>query len=118
MYKQAIIVRTDLKMGKGKIATQVAHASLGAYRIAKSKKRHRDAVKVWEGVSEKKVVLKVGNLRKLKSLHSKAKALKIPCMLIRDAGHTQLKPGTITALGVGPAEEGRIDRITKDLKLL
>lgn len=118
MYKQAIVVRTDLKMGKGKIATQVAHASLGAYRTAKSKKSYRDIVRFWEGVSEKKVVLKVSDLKKLKSLYSKAKGMKIPCVMIRDAGHTQLKPGTITALGIGPAEENKIDKITKDLKLL
>lgn len=118
MYKQAIVVRTDLKMGKGKIATQAAHASLGAYRAAKSKRRCRDAVRFWEGVNEKKVVLKVSGLRKLKALHTKAKGMKLPVVMIRDAGRTQLKPGTITALGIGPAEEGKIDRITKDLKLL
>jgi PTH2 family peptidyl-tRNA hydrolase len=118
VYKQAIVVRTDLKMGKGKIATQVAHASLGAYRTAKSKRRYKNIVGFWEGVNEKKVVLKVGSLRRLKSLHDKAKRMRLPAVLIRDAGHTQVKPGTITCIGIGPAEEKRIDEITKDLKLL
>jgi PTH2 family peptidyl-tRNA hydrolase len=38
--------------------------------------------------------------------------------LITDAGSTQIAPGTKTCLGVGPAEEKEIDKITKDLKLL
>ena len=30
--KQAIVMRTDLKMGKGKIAAQCCHGSIGSYK--------------------------------------------------------------------------------------
>lgn len=113
MYKQVIVVRVDLKMGKGKIATQACHASVGAI-----KKANKTAVKRWERSGEKKVVLKIGSLKQLKSLCNRAKKMRFPCFLVKDAGLTQLKRGTTTCLGIGPAEEERIDRLTKKLKLL
>jgi len=111
--KQAILIRTDLKMGKGKIATQAAHASLEAY-----KKADKNIIKKWEEEGSKKVVLKVSSLKELLKFKKKADQLKIPYALIIDAGLTQLKKGTITCLGLGPDEEEKIDKITKKLKLL
>jgi PTH2 family peptidyl-tRNA hydrolase len=112
-YKQAIVVRKDLDIGKGKLAAQVAHASLGAVRIAK-----KDIANAWEEEGAKKVVLKAENLRMLNTLHKGAREMKLPCYFVRDAGLTQLDPGTVTCLGIGPAEEKDIDKVTKGLKLL
>ena len=111
--KQAIIVRTDLKMGKGKMAVQVAHASLGAL-----KKANKATVAIWEREGGKKVVLKVSNLQALKSLHRKAKTARLPCFMVRDAGLTQIKRGSVTAVGIGPVPDEKIDKIIKKLKLL
>jgi len=111
--KQAIVVRNDIKMGKGKLATQVAHASVGSMMRASKK-----VVKEWEREGGKKVVLKVENLGELKALYEKAEKSKLLCFVVRDAGKTQLRPGTITCLGIGPDKEREIDKITKDLKLL
>jgi PTH2 family peptidyl-tRNA hydrolase len=112
-YKQAIVVRTDLNLGKGKLAAQVAHAAVGSMKEANGY-----AVRSWQREGGKKVVLKVAGMRRLSSLRKKAKSLKLPNYLVRDAGLTQLKPGTVTCLGIGPAEEEKIDEITKKLKLL
>jgi len=111
-YKQAIILRKDLKMGKGKLIAQACHASLEAV-----KKSNKKILRNWEREGSKKVVLKVENLRKMKKIYEKAKKAKLPCSLIKDAGKTQLKKGTITALAIGPANEKKIDKITKKLKL-
>ena len=111
--KQAILIRTNLKMGKGKIASQCAHASVGAY--LKAKKYNKDR---WIKEGMKKVVLKVSNEKELKDLQKIAKKEKLACDLIRDAGLTQIEPGTTTALGIGPAEDNEIDKITRKLKLL
>jgi len=111
--KQAILVRTDLKMGKGKIAAQSAHASFAAF--LKSNKKNREK---WMKEGMKKVVLKVANERELRKFYRDAKKDKLPCEFIRDAGLTQTKPGTITALGIGPANDKKIDKITGKLKLL
>jgi len=113
MYKQVIVVRRDLGMDKGKIAAQVAHASLEAY-----KKTDESIRKLWEEGGSKKIVLKVESLKKLIELKEKVKGLRIPYAIIRDAGKTQVEPGTVTSIGIGPVEEGLIDNITKDLKLL
>jgi len=113
MYKQVIAVRKDLKLGKGKLAVQVAHASLESY-----KKSSPDSRSEWESEGSKKVVVKAEGLKELIELQRKAKSLGLPCSLIRDAGKTQLEPGTVTALGIGPDSEERIDRVTGGLKIL
>jgi PTH2 family peptidyl-tRNA hydrolase len=113
MYKQVIVVRKDLKMDKGKIAAQVAHASLEAYKKAETK-----GVVEWEAEGMKKVVVGVKDIREFMRIKEKVKRAKIPYSVIRDAGRTQLRPGVVTAMGIGPAKEELIDKITKDLKLL
>ena len=111
--KQAIVIRADLKMGKGKIAAQAAHASLGALKKAK-----RSDAAEWESAGGKKVVLKVSSLQELKSVQREAKAAGLPIFLVLDAGLTQVASGSMTALGIGPAPDQKVDRIIKDLKLL
>jgi PTH2 family peptidyl-tRNA hydrolase len=112
MYKQAIILRKDIKMSVGKAISQAVHAALGAVNLA-----DKAEVENWEREGGKKIVLKVGSLKELKNLYLKAKKLRLPCFLVRDAGLTQLKPGTVTALAIGPAKEEDIDRVTGKLKL-
>ncbi|MCX8190674.1 MAG: peptidyl-tRNA hydrolase Pth2 [Candidatus Aenigmarchaeota archaeon] len=113
VLKQVIIVRKDLKWGKGKLATHVAHASLeSALQV------EREKLEKWREMGAKKVVLKVKDLEELKKIEKKLKENKIPYVKISDAGLTQLKKGTITCIGIGPIEEKKIDKITGKLKLL
>ncbi len=107
------MVRTDLDLGKGKLAAQVAHASLEAYLRASE-----DSKRKWLTEGQKKIVLKVENEERLVDIFEKAKRAGLPSTLIQDAGLTQIPPGTKTAVGIGPAEEERIDRITGELPLL
>lgn len=113
--KQAIVVRADLNMGKGKIAAQVAHASLEAFE--KTKRRRPAWVKKWEESGKAKIVLKVFSEEELMRFYKKVKA-ELPAVLIRDAGLTQIKSNTATCFGVGPAPEEKIDRYLGKLKLL
>jgi peptidyl-tRNA hydrolase len=114
--KQVIVVRKDLELSKGKLAVQVAHASLGAYERANLTRKQY--VEDWKLEGQKKVVLSVDTLSELKELHKKAMALKLPTCLIQDAGLTEIEPGTVTALGIGPAPEAEIDKITGSLSTL
>lgn len=112
-YKQIIIVRNELKMPKGKLAAQVAHASVEAVM-----KANETILKKWLNQGQKKVVLKVESEKELVIFFQRAKDLDIPASLITDAGHTVLKPGTKTCVGIGPCIEEKVDLLTKDLKML
>ncbi len=116
MYKQTIVIRADLKMGKGKLAAQSSHASLSAYK--KVGRIYPEVAKAWEQEGQMKVVLKVGSEQELLEYFQRAKDAGIPCELIRDAGHTQLEPGTITCFAAGPWKEEELDEIFGNLKLL
>ncbi|QCC51481.1 peptidyl-tRNA hydrolase Pth2 [Halapricum salinum] len=110
--KQAIVARADIGMGEGKLAAQVAHASLKAFQDASTSAR-----KEWQGSGQKKIVLEANSESELFALAEKAKTEGIPHAIVRDAGHTQLDPGTVTALAVGPAADDRVDAVTGDLSL-
>ncbi len=110
MLKQAIILRKDLKMGAGKACAQSSHASVAAFLRAGEKEE-------WLAQGMKKVVLRVSSEGELRVLFKEAKKAKLPAVLIEDAGLTQLEPGTATALGIGPAGEKEVDKLTGKLKL-
>jgi PTH2 family peptidyl-tRNA hydrolase len=114
--KQVIIVRIDLDMGKGKLGTQIAHASVLSF--LKAEKTDKSIAAAWLSSGQKKIVLKVEDEDALQKLCAAFDYKRIPCALVNDAGLTQLPPGTTTALGVGPWKSGDIDQFTGRLKLL
>ena len=111
--KQAMIVRTDLKMGKGKIAAQCCHGAIGAY-----KKSPQDKIRKWENEAYAKVVLKVKTKDELLELKKLADQNGISSYLVVDAGRTQIPTSSVTVLALGPDEDKIIDEVTGDLKLL
>jgi PTH2 family peptidyl-tRNA hydrolase len=115
-FKQVVVLRTDIKMSKGKLAVQACHASVSALEAAR--KSHRNWVKFWFDEGQKKVVAKVKNVESLEELRRHAEKIGLPNALIEDRGLTELPPGTITALGIGPAPDEIIDKVTRDLTLL
>lgn len=115
-YKQTILVRTDLKMGRGKACAQVAHASLGSAELAS--KAAPKWLNAWKREGQKKVVLKVTGEGEILEFYDRAKKAGLPCYLVKDAGLTELPPGTMTALGIGPAPNELADKITGELRLL
>jgi len=110
--KQAIVARRDIGMGEGKLAAQVAHASLMAFQDAGPK-----AQSAWQGEGQTKIVLGVDSEADLFELADVANREGLPHAVVRDAGRTQLDPGTVTALAVGPGEDNVVDKVTGDLSL-
>ncbi len=113
MYKQVILVRMDLKLKPGKLAAQVAHASLEA-----ALKSNKKILSAWLNEGGKKVVLEAKDEKELHAFKQEADSENLKNALIRDAGHTVLAPGTITCLGIGPDNEEKIDKVTGKLKIL
>lgn len=112
----AIVVRDDLKLSKGKLSAQVAHAAVSC--AIKSENNNNKYFSEWFSEGQKKVVLKIDDLDSLIKVFNEAKSVGLITELIKDAGLTEIPPGTITVLGIGPAPEDEIDRIVGDLKLL
>jgi len=115
-YKQVMVVRRDLGMSAGKTCAQVAHASLNS--AEKGERYNKKWHEAWLREGQKKVVVQCGDERELFELYETAKGIELPCFLVKDAGLTQLEPGTATALGIGPAPEEMVDKVTGELKLL
>ena len=112
--KLALVVRADLGMGRGKIAAQVAHAAVAAVLANRGS---RDFA-AWLAEGQPKVALKVTSADELVAVARGALAAGLPVELIRDAGRTQVDPGTVTCCAVGPADSAMMDPVTADLALL
>ncbi|XP_042861016.1 peptidyl-tRNA hydrolase 2, mitochondrial-like [Penaeus japonicus] len=114
--KLVLVVRQDLKMGKGKIAAQCSHATLASYK--KMQKVNPHILQAWEDLGQPKVVVRAVDLNHINSLSQLARAAGIETTLIHDAGKTQVETGSATVLAVGPASIATIDKITGNLPLL
>ncbi len=111
--KQVIVVCGDVKMSPGKLAAQVSHGSVEA--VLRS---HKDDIKKWRDEGMKKVVLKVKDKKELYKLKLACEDAGLVCALITDAGHTEIDPGTVTCLGIGPASDEKINEVAGKLSML
>lgn len=117
--KQIIILRKDLNMRKGKMVAQGAHASMAVILEEQLKLHHPSpAVAQWLADKFTKICCSVNSEQELLDLYQKAKDAGIPCSLIKDAGLTEFKEPTYTAVAIGPEYPEVIDPITKHLPLL
>ncbi|XP_005986860.1 peptidyl-tRNA hydrolase 2, mitochondrial [Latimeria chalumnae] len=114
-FKMILVVRNDLKMGKGKVAAQCSHAAVSAYKQVL--RRNPNLLKQWEYSGQPKVVVKAPDEDSLVELLTYAKQLGLTVSLIQDAGRTQIAPGSRTVLGIGPGPVALVDQVTGHLKL-
>ena len=114
-YKLVIVVRTDLGLSKGKMAAQVSHAAVNC--SLKSKKSDSSNFTKWFGDGQKKVVVKVSGESELRKLQQHARDIGLISSLITDAGLSEIPPGTVTCLGIGPASDSTIDTVTGNCPL-
>jgi PTH2 family peptidyl-tRNA hydrolase len=120
-HKMVLVVRDDLRMGKGKIAAQCCHAAVGVYRKihhSTSNENWRQWLYNWEHVAEAKVAVKCNSEKELDDLEKRAIEMGLPTMVIVDAGRTQIAPNSKTVLAIGPAPVSIVNQVTGHLKLL
>ena len=113
-FKMAILVRSDVKMSKGKVLAQVGHAMVDATVKAYTK---TTLFYKWQADGEKIVVLKVPNEKTLDTIINIAGRKGVHNGEVVDAGLTEISPGTITVGYVGPDYDDKIDKLTRQLKL-
>ncbi|KAI1716023.1 peptidyl-tRNA hydrolase PTH2 domain-containing protein [Ditylenchus destructor] len=116
-HKMIFVANMSLKMGVGKLAAQVGHATLGVYRVAQKSSDGAEALTSWRNHGEVKIVVKGQSTEQLLDLFKQSKDLGLYAYLVQDAGYTQIPPGSRTVLGIF-GEQQTVDKITGSLKLL
>lgn len=114
-YKMVLVVRSDLNMSVGKVAAQCSHAAVALYK--RLVLGNPNLLADWEHEGQKKVVVSCKSEEELNTLEKKAISISLPCHTIKDAGRTEVAPGSKTVLVVlGP--DYIVDQVTGSLSLL
>lgn len=113
--KVVVVVRLDLDISRGKTAVQVAHAAVMC--ALESRVKAKPWFDRWVDGGQRKVVLKARDLAALRELHARAGREGLVSVLVQDAGLTEVDPGTVTCVGIGPAPDEVVDKITGQLTL-
>ena len=101
-------------MRKGKLAAQVAHASVQSVVF----NTHNYKVTRWLESGMAKIVVGCDSEDELFQLEEQARQAGILTSIVTDAGKTEFKEPTITVLAIGPDDDHKVDSITKNLGLL
>lgn len=121
MFKMVFVVNCSLKMSSGKVASQTAHAAVSLYIKAKENPRKHliffNEIDTWVRLGQAKVVLKGDDEKHLAALELQANSANLLAISIRDAGRTQIEPGSLTCLGIFGRKE-LVDMVTGNLSLL
>lgn len=134
--KQVIVARRDLRMPSGKLAAQVAHASIkvfldiGTWIDNYQSNRENEpfnkfefpkvseAMEYWMRESFPKAVLGIDSEMDIEILYAEAQRAGLPCSKIIDTGRTVYNgEHNLTCIAIGPAERSVIDKITGHLPL-
>ena len=111
-----LVTRNDLNLSSGKLAAQCSHAT--AECVLKAKRQSPQILDKYLKTGARKIVCTTTNVDALKRIYGEAKDAGLICYMVRDAGHTEIPPGTVTVVGIGPGMRNSIDKITSSLPLV
>ena len=112
--QMVIVIRRDLKLPKGKIAVQAAHAAASLVLKTKGTALFTE----WIHLGQKKIALWAQDEAHLLAIKRDAQDRNLPTVLIKDAGRTVVAAGTTTCIGIGPADAEDLETITGELPLI
>ncbi|MGY8607445.1 peptidyl-tRNA hydrolase [Gluconobacter cerinus] len=117
-----VIVRDDLEMPAGKLASQASHASRLSLLHFIRDNPHRLAEFIDSNVAGSMVVLRAKNLAALEKAHLQATNAGLPTAMFTDSGHVLLphfdgSPVT-TAVAIGPARREDMRPMTKKFQVV
>lgn len=113
-YKQVLVLRTDLKMRRGKEIAQGAHASM---KVVLENMEHPH-VKAWLDSRFAKIAVGCDSVEDMTRLLMEAEKRRIISTTVIDAGFTEFAGvPTLTAIAIGPGPVDDINEITGHLKL-
>jgi len=107
-----IFLNKGIKMSKGKIAVQAAHAAILAYQISKE-----DIKKKWDETSYVKIMLEALGEKHIYATKEYLKSKEINSVVIADEGRTEVEPGSVTALGIEILDREKYKEILGGFKL-
>ncbi|CAA0838380.1 Peptidyl-tRNA hydrolase II (PTH2) family protein [Striga hermonthica] len=116
LFVDVFVVRQDLKMGAGKIASQCAHAATGMYSELMQSNRY--VLRQWELCGQAKIVVTCKNQQEMNKLKDAAESIGLPTFTVADAGRTQVSAGSKTVLAIGPGNKSAVDSVTGKQRLL
>lgn len=114
--KMWLVVRTDLGMSPGKLAVQAMHAAATLHLELADFDPERLTAYLKEATP--KICVKVSSLAELNRVAEEARKAVIPYCTIRDAGRSEVDPGTKTVCLFGPAYREELPPFLKRLQVL
>lgn len=117
-YKMVIIVRKDLNMSIGKTAAQAVHAGVELSDRLFTNITLYGVYRNWDVEGARVVVLGVDNPEELDLIYRQCQDVGLNVVKYADGGITEVAPGTVTVLGIGPDLATKIDPITAGLNPL
>lgn len=134
--KQVIVVNKELEMSPAKVAAQVAHGSIAflTHKLRNAERRlidldlsrftvdlENEVFDYWINAQFIKVILKANTNEHMLEIIEKAKSLGMKenedYFVIRDAGYTEVEPGSLTVIGFRPMIGRDVNKVTGNLPL-
>jgi len=114
-FKMALLVRHDLKMGKGKVAAQCSHAIVHCYE--EGLRLRPKEINSWESNNKPMNIFKVADEETMLEFQQLAIEKGFNTYVVVDAGRTQVAPRSKTVMAIGPVESEEIDLFTQSLQV-
>jgi peptidyl-tRNA hydrolase len=115
------LIRSDIKMSKGQIASRVADVT--QFIIEECIQRKYITYTAWKKFhTSQKIVLKINSMKEFYELHSKlielSHELSFPIKIVKNDQKIKIADNMPTVLAFGPIKKNRVEHIVANLKLL